>query len=269
MPLHHPSTPLSPPGRGRGEGKQDAENNPLSPRERGRGEGKEDARLALVERFFSGTGASYDAMVHWATLGFDGRWKRCMLERIPDGGGPVLDLACGTGISTLSIAHRYPHRHVVGVELREEYLRIAREKVLRLAITNVEFVLSRAEDFDSALRFDCITSSYLAKYADLPLLVERCSRMLQPGGLFMMHDFTLPPKPWLRAIWRLYFATMRRTVARAFPEWKEIYDGLPLLIEETRWLTSLDDALRRNGFADVELDFLTLYGSAIVTARRL
>ncbi len=34
-------------------------------------------------------------------------------------------------------------------------------------------------------------------------------------------------------IWRFYFLVMRNTVARAFPAWKEIYRGLPQLIEET------------------------------------
>ena len=225
-----------------------------------------DSRVALVERFFDGTGPSYDAMVHWATFGIDGIWKKRMLERIPEGGGAILDLACGTGISTLSIARRFPNRRIIGVELRDEYLRIAHEKVARDAIGNVELVLSRAEDFSSPLKFDCVTSSYLAKYADLPLLVRRCGEMLRTGGLLMMHDFTLPPKPWLVAIWRFYFMVMRNTVARVFLEWKEIYDGLPRLIEETRWLTILQDELTRNRFTQVKLHYLTLYGSAIVTA---
>jgi demethylmenaquinone methyltransferase/2-methoxy-6-polyprenyl-1,4-benzoquinol methylase len=228
--------------------------------------GGQDSRLELIERFFDGTGPSYDAMVHWATLGFDGRWKKRMLARIPDGDGPVLDLACGTGISTLSIARRFPHRRVIGVELRDEYLRVAREKVARHAIGNVDLVLCRAENFESPLQFDCVTSSYLAKYADLPLLVQRCREMLRPQGLLMMHDFTLPPKPWLVAAWRFYFMVMRHSVARAFVQWEEIYEGLPRLIEETRWLTILQDALARNGFVEVKLDYLTLYGSAIITA---
>lgn len=226
----------------------------------------DDSRRELVERFFDGTGPTYDGMVHWATLGFDARWKRRMLERIPDGKGPVLDLACGTGISTLSIARRFPSRRVVGVELRDEYLRIAREKVAREGVANVDLVLSRAEDFRSSLEFDCVTSSYLAKYADLPVLVRHCREMLRPGGVLMMHDFTLPPNRFLLAIWRLYFAVMRQTVARAFSEWKEIYDGLPRLIEATRWVNELQDALAANGFERIEREYLTLYGSAIVTA---
>ena len=70
----------------------------------------------------------------------------------------------------------------------------------------------------------------------------------------------------LVAIWRFYFMVMRNTVARVFLEWKEIYDGLPRLIEETRWLTILQDELTRNHFTQVKLHYLTLYGSAIITA---
>ena len=224
------------------------------------------ARVELVERFFAGTDRSYDAMVHWATLGFDGRWKQRMLTHIPDGNGPVLDLACGTGISTLSIARRFPNRLIIGVELRDEYLQIAREKVVRGAIRNVQFELSRAEEFESPLRFDCVTSSYLAKYADLPTLTARCRAMLRHGGLLMMHDFTFPPTKSLIALWRLYFLVMRNSVARIFPEWSEIYRGLPKLIEETRWLVELQRALACSRFRKVTVEHLTLYGSAIVTA---
>lgn len=225
-----------------------------------------DSRLELVDRLFTGTGPTYDSMVHWATFGIDRLWKRRMLELIPEGNGPVLDLACGTGISTLSIARRFPHRQVVGVELRDEYLQLARDKIRREATDNVELVLCRAEDFHSATRFDCITSSYLAKYADLPLLTRNCRDMLRPEGVLMMHDFTYPPRPALVAVWRLYFMVMKQTVARVFPAWQEIYQGLPRLIEETQWLATLQDSLARNRFSDVRLEYLTLYGSAIVRA---
>jgi demethylmenaquinone methyltransferase / 2-methoxy-6-polyprenyl-1,4-benzoquinol methylase len=226
----------------------------------------QDSRLELVDRLFTGTGRTYDSMVHWATFGIDRLWKRRMLELIPEGDGPVLDLACGTGISTLSIARRFPHRQVIGVELRDEYLQFAREKVRREAVGNVELVLCRAEDFHTTTRFDCISSSYLAKYADLPLLTRNCRDMLQPGGVLMMHDFTYPPKPALVALFRLYFLVMKQTVARAFPAWQEVYDGLPRLIEQTRWLEVLEDSLKREAFTGVRREYLTVYGSAIVHA---
>lgn len=227
-----------------------------------------DPRIALVERFFRGTGNTYDLMVHVATFGIDRLWKRRIVALIPPGSERILDLACGTGISTLAIARRFPRARIVGVELRDEYLAIAREKVRRLGHSHVELVLSRAEDYRSEEPFDCIASSYLAKYAELPVLVRNCRAMLKPGGVFLMHDFTYPPKPYLVALWRLYFKTLQLVGGLLLPGWREIYHGLPRLIEETRWLTELPELLEANGFRDVRTEHLTAYGSAIVSARK-
>ncbi|MBL0419189.1 class I SAM-dependent methyltransferase [Ramlibacter sp. AW1] len=229
----------------------------------------DDPRLVLVERFFDGTGASYDFMVHAATFGIDRLWKRRIVQLIPPHARRVADLACGTGISTLAIARHLPSCQVVGVELREEYLAIAREKVRRQGLSaRVDLVLSRAEDYHSEQPFDCIASSYLAKYADLPRLLDHAWDMLVPGGVFLMHDFTYPPKAYLVRLWRLYFWTLQRLGGALFPPWRTIYQELPRLIESTRWTEELPAALRERGFIDCRRQDLTLYGSAIVTARR-
>ncbi|HKQ26959.1 MAG TPA: class I SAM-dependent methyltransferase [Burkholderiales bacterium] len=227
-----------------------------------------DPRLALVERFFRGTGGTYDTVVNVATFGIDRLWKRRIVNQIPAGATRILDLACGTGISTIAIARRFPDSRIVGVELREEYLALAREKLNRYRINNIEFVLSRAEDYRSTEPFDCISSSYLAKYADLPVLVRNCHEMLKPGGLLLMHDFTFPPNPALVVLFRLYFKALQAIGGALLPTWREIYYGLPRLIEETRWLPELQQALAQNGFSEVRTQYLTAYGSAIVSARR-
>ncbi len=224
-----------------------------------------DARVELVERFFAETGSTYDRMVQWATLGIDRLWKERITALIPAGEGPVLDLACGTGISSFAIAHRFPGRRVVGVDLREEYLALARAKP---GAARIEWICCRAEDYCASERFDCVSASYLAKYADLPRLVVRCRDLLKPGGMLLMHDFTLPPKGLLLFLWRAYFVLMRASVARAFPSWKPIYEGLPRLIEQSRWPEELAELLRAGGFRRIRRDDLTLYGSAIVSARR-
>ncbi|MCZ6733741.1 MAG: class I SAM-dependent methyltransferase [Gammaproteobacteria bacterium] len=229
---------------------------------------KGDPRLELVHRFFSGTGRSYDFMVNFATFGVDRRWKRRIVDLIAPNSRRVLDLACGTGISTFAIANRYPNCHVVGVELRDEFLQIARQKVQKFRIRNVELVLCRAEDYQSGEPFDCITSSYLAKYADLKRLTRNTKKMLKKGGLLLMHDFTYPPKAYLVWIWRFYFKTLQLMGSRLFPAWREIYYGLPALIQETCWVPELKEALRENGFKDIQIEYLMAYGSAIVTGRK-
>ena len=225
-----------------------------------------DAKQEIVHRFFAGTGTTYDFMVNVATFGIDRLWKRRIINLIPPNPSRILDLACGTGILTLDLARRYPDCQVVGVELRDEYLTLAREKVSRLELTNVEFVLSPAEEYDSRTPFDAVVSSYLAKYADLPRLTRNGKRMLKDGGLLLMHDFTYPPASlvWL---WRVYFWVLQHAGTPFFPTWREIYYGLPKLIQETRWVSELPAILEECGFQDIRREDLTAYGSAIITAR--
>lgn len=226
-----------------------------------------EPRTELVERFFAGTGRSYDFMVNAATFGIDRLWKRRIVACVPPDARRIVDLACGTGISTLVLARARPQSHVIGVELREEYLAVAREKAARRRVDNVEFVLSRAEDYTAAQRVDCIAGSYLPKYADLAALVPRMREQLRPGGVVIMHDFTYPPGALRRWLWAAYFKGLQSAGSRLFPSWREIYFGLPALIKETRWTSELTGRLQEAGFRNVRLEYLTLYGSALVTAR--
>jgi demethylmenaquinone methyltransferase / 2-methoxy-6-polyprenyl-1,4-benzoquinol methylase len=226
-----------------------------------------DPRLALVERFFKGTGSTYDFMVNAATFGIDRLWKRRIVDCIPPRAESILDLACGTGISTFAIARRFPLSRVVGVDLREEYLAIARAKPAP-GPARITFTQSRAEDFRSATSFDCICGSYLPKYADLPRLVASWEGLLRPGGTIVMHDFTFPPGRLLVALWRLYFVALRLIGGLLYPSWKEIYRGLPQLIQASRWLPELTHELASRGYEDIRVRDLTAYGSAIVTARK-
>jgi demethylmenaquinone methyltransferase/2-methoxy-6-polyprenyl-1,4-benzoquinol methylase len=141
-----------------------------------------EARLALVEKFFAGTAGSYDFIVDATTLGADRRWKRRIVESVPPGATRILDLASGTGILTFALARRFSDARIVGVELRDEYLQIARRRARSQRIDNVEFVLGRAEDYVKDGPFDAVVSSYLAKYADLPALVRNAMLLLNPGG---------------------------------------------------------------------------------------
>jgi demethylmenaquinone methyltransferase/2-methoxy-6-polyprenyl-1,4-benzoquinol methylase len=236
-----------------------------------------DPRLALVERFFRGTGSTYDFMVHAATLGIDRLWKRRMVRIVREQVGEpraILDLACGTGLSTFAYARAFPNARIVGVELRDEYLQRARAKLAANPDPRIEFVLSRAETYATDQRFNVVSASYLAKYADLPLLVDRlagarhAAPLLAPDGLLIMHDFTLPPNRIALAVWRVYFWLLQTIGTKIFPTWKEIYDGLPKLIESTQWTSELQALLRNRGFRDVTFEWQTLWGSAIVTARR-
>ena len=226
------------------------------------------SKLETVQRFFSGTGFSYDQVALLCTLGCDRLWKKKIIDKIPRRPRRILDQASGTGILTFEIARRFPDCEVIGVELRDEYLSIAKEKARALRIGNVRFILGRAEDVVPDGAFDCITSSYLAKYADLKTLLAQAGRMLRPGGLIIMHDFTYPPHSLFRSGWQTYLAILRLLGTKIYPEWRTAFYELPGFLRETRWLTESIALLTEQGFRNLEVEALTFGTSAIVTARK-
>ena len=125
------------------------------------------SRTALAERFFSGNSATYEHIANFSTLGLDHWWKRKILNKIPQHPTQIVDQACGTGLLTFKIAQRFPLCRIVGVDLQDEYLAIGNTKAQALQLTTVEFIHRKAEDVALEADFDCITSCYLAKYADL------------------------------------------------------------------------------------------------------
>jgi demethylmenaquinone methyltransferase / 2-methoxy-6-polyprenyl-1,4-benzoquinol methylase len=228
----------------------------------------EERRLDLVRRFFAGTGSSYDHTIALASLGFDRRWKKRILELIPEHPARIMDQACGTGILTFMIARRFPSSHVVGVDLMEEYLALARNKAQKLNSRNVEFILGRAEDVFLNVGLDCITSSFLAKYADLEALIRNNGRMLRPGGVLIVHDLTYPAHPLYAHLWELYFKVLQTIGNWKYPEWDAVVKELPELIRGTNWIPEMVRILREDGFSNVSVQPLTFGMSTIVTARK-
>jgi demethylmenaquinone methyltransferase/2-methoxy-6-polyprenyl-1,4-benzoquinol methylase len=218
-------------------------------------------------RFFSGTGSSYDLVANLCTFGFDFWWKSRILREIPTNPKRILDQASGTGILTLKLARRFPCTRVIGVELREEYLNIARMKARTFKVPNVEFVLGRAENIVLQDRLDCITSSYLAKYAQLGPLVSHAKRMLRPGGVLIVHDFTYPSGGIFIRLWKFYFKILQTLGRRVFPEWGAAFDGLSELLESTPWVDDLMSCLKEKGFANIQVERLFMNTAALVKAK--
>jgi len=227
-----------------------------------------DPKVELVSRFFSGTGPTYDSIVNLCTFGLDRSWKKKILAKIPEGSVRIMDQACGTGILTFQIAQQFPRSRVIGVELRDEYLNIAIEKAKALGIRNLEFILGRAEDVLVEESLDCITSSYLAKYAELGILVRNMKKMLRSGGVLILHDFTHPPTGIFGRTWQFYFTLLQKFGSWKYPQWRTVFYDLPVLLRRTKWVTELVDSLSENSFADIHVQSLTWGTSTIVTARK-
>ena len=217
----------------------------------------------LVPKFFDETGATYDGVVSYGTLGKDKYWKRKILEQISDGNS-FLDLACGTGILTREIAEKFPSAEIVGVDITKSYLDVAKKN--SNSFDNISFILDDAEEFKLDSKFDCITASYLPKYCDPEVLVKNCVAHIKPGGKIIFHDFTYPKNLVIKLLWNFFFIFLR-LAGYFIPSWKDALIGLPKLIRRTKWLDSYSDAMKKSGLK-VSHQYLTYGASAILTGTK-
>ena len=225
--------------------------------------------MEIARRFFAGNETSYDSLVAVGTVGADRWWKEKILDSL--GGRPrrIIDQACGTGILTFKLARKFPRARIIGVDLHAGYIQVARQKAAASKQTQVDFIAGRAEEIFIHGPVNAITSSYLAKYADLGMLVSNAESMLSSGGILAMHDFTYPSRHLTAAVWEIYFRLLRSFGRRHYPGWKTVFAELPALLRASRWPQELLATLHRHAFKEMRFETMTFGSAALITCRRV
>jgi len=103
--------------------------------------------------------------------------------------GQVVDLGCGTGLSTLVWSQHA--RKVIGIEPSEDMIKQAISSAQHLG--NVAFLpgYSHATNLDPNST-DLVTCSQCLHWMDPTTTFREVNRILKPGGLFAAYDYDLP-----------------------------------------------------------------------------
>lgn len=116
----------------------------------------------------------------------------------------IVDLGCGTGTIALLLAERLPTAQIVGVDLADSMLAIARKKVLARALdARIELVRRdvKATELDAGA-FDLVLSnSTMHHLPDPERLLREMKRLAAPGGALLLCDLFRPEDE--AAAWRI------------------------------------------------------------------
>ena len=166
----------------------------------------------------SASSSAYEGVLHYHSLWakeYDRRWA-CILNRThmealkelaPRPSERVLDVGCGTGALTLLVAKRLNGLgEIVGVDLCEEMLKVARERLG--ALPHVSVVCSPIETVDlSPSSFDAALGINVQLYLEDPVLAWRkIESLLKPKGRLVLISPWQEPFPisWLCNFFRRY-----------------------------------------------------------------
>jgi ubiquinone/menaquinone biosynthesis methyltransferase len=165
-----------------------------------------DRKRAYNKEHFAVAASRYDFVTRAMSFGRDANWKRSMVAALPNVPAPVcIDLACGTGDIAFLLAEKYPKGKVVGIDLTEPMLNLARK---RSAGRQVDFLCRdmTATGLPDA-GADIITGGYAVRNApDLRQALQEIYRLLKPNGVVALLDFSKPSNRYLQ---RLECAVLR------------------------------------------------------------
>jgi ubiquinone/menaquinone biosynthesis C-methylase UbiE len=97
----------------------------------------------------------------------------------------MLDIACGTGATTLTMAIANPGAKIIGVDISPESIKVAEERLKYHGFSNVTFQVLAIEKLEQlATKFDYICASdVLYLLPDLSLALEQLGKVLKPDGI--------------------------------------------------------------------------------------
>ena len=144
---------------------------------------------------------AYDPVVRWATR--ENTFKTALLDAAALAPGErALDLGCGTGTLAIRAALRAPASNVTGVDGDPDVLALARAKAARSGAT-IQFDHGRVDGLpygpDS---FDLVVSSLVFHHLSTDCkrrTLSEVSRVLRPGGRFVLADWDAPQNLVMRA----------------------------------------------------------------------
>lgn len=178
---------------------------------------------------------------------------RMSAERLQLGpGARVLDLCCGTGLSTGALMEVYPDAVVTGMDASAGMLEIARAKP---GLSSVEWLLGDAMDpaaHGAKGPYDGILMAYgIRNVPDPDACLERLLPLLAPGGTLCLHEYSVAGSLWSRVVWNVVMFGIVIPLALVLARTTKIFRYLRRSVLDFDSVSQLEERLRRAGFGNV------------------
>ena len=209
-----------------------------------------------IRDMFDGIAPSYDRLNHLLSLGVDRLWRKRSLKAIADGTQQeILDVACGTGDSTIAIAEAVaPGSRVTGVDISEGMMSLLMRKAAKAGVHDrIRLLKADAEALPfpdgSFHRVSCAFGVRNFERKDLAL--SEFHRVLKADGKAVVLELSIPDVPLLRRLYDLYFLHVLPWVGGWISGNRAAYKYLPASVHAFPAPDSFCDLMRDAGFSSV------------------
>ncbi len=227
---------------------------------------------AAVSRLFAGIAPRYDLMNRLMTAGLDLRWRRRACELLGElGPGPLLDAGTGTADLALTLVHRRPSVHVVGLDPSAPMLALGAAKLGRAGCDG-QVALARGDalalPFPDGSFAGVLSAFVLRNVGDLPLALGEMRRVVARGGPVLCLELSRPQAPVFGAVFRFYFTRLVPILGALVAGDRAAYTYLPASVDAFPSPAALAAAMERAGLVGIRIVPLALGAATIHVGRR-
>ncbi len=164
----------------------------------------------------------------------------------------ILDLCCGTGLSTLALRRVHPQARITGLDASAGMLRAAAAKP---QLHDVRWIQGDAMDPAAAGAggpYDAILVAYgIRNVPDPDRCLQRLLQLLRPGGMLCLHEYSIAGSRWSRCVWQMVTLGVVIPLGALVTGSSTIFRYLRRSVLEFDSVPQLEGRLRAAGFADV------------------
>ena len=208
-----------------------------------------------VEQMFDTISDDYDGLNRIITFRTDLSWRRKVIKMVANKNpNNILDIATGTGDLAIQFAEKTQIPSIVGLDLSEGMLKVARKKIIGSSLVDkVEFLKGDSEELpfqDNS--FEAITVSFgIRNFENLEKGLSEIKRVLTPGGIFVILETSVPTKFPFNLGYKFYTKRMLPIIGRIFSKDKVAYQYLSESASVFPHGESLNNILRKIGFINL------------------
>ena len=188
------------------------------------------AKKEKVQEMFDGIAPKYDLLNHLLSMGIDKKWRKKAMKVVGAGRKDiVLDVACGTGDFSIE-ALRHGVKKVVGADISENMLAVAREKATERELTDrLDFRYGDSENLEFPDNsFDAVTVAFgVRNFEHLEKGLTEMYRVLKPGGKVVILEFSTPERFPMKQLYRFYFKKILPWIGGIVSGNRKAYEYLP------------------------------------------
>ncbi|MBL0211540.1 MAG: class I SAM-dependent methyltransferase [Holophagaceae bacterium] len=209
---------------------------------------------------FSGIAGKYDLLNHVLSGGIDFYWWRRMARASGAAKGKrLLDVAAGTGDSSIALARR--GAEVVSTDFTHAMLRLGPSKFRQKKLESLIWASADADAQALPFRseeFDGLTICYgIRNVEDRMKAYAEFLRVLKPGGRLTILEFSTPVLPGFRGLYTWYSLKVLPRIGALISGDRSAYTYLPESIREFPDQPRLAQELKTAGFEQVRWTNLT------------